>query len=116
MFSQNFLANCKETLGENFLQNAALFTLWYLAFRCITVRQRQLRRNKNKLALVRCAESTCNTIPANSTVTIKGVTSKKIDHRPTSAMLVQTKGSVIPDDFDITPSAIHYEYGRKWFH
>ena len=52
-----FLANCRETTDENFLQNAALFTPWYLAFRCITARQRQLKRNKNKLALIRCAES-----------------------------------------------------------
>ena len=50
-----FLANCRETLDENFFQNAALLTSCYLAFRCISVRQRQLRRNKNKLALLRCA-------------------------------------------------------------
>ena len=34
-----FLANCRETIGENFFRNVALFTPWYLAFRCITVRQ-----------------------------------------------------------------------------
>ena len=30
-------------------------------------------------------------------------------------MLVQTEDSVIPDDFDITPSVIHYEYGKNGF-
>ena len=110
-----FLANCRETVGLNFLQNAALFTPWYLAFRCITVRQRELKRHKNKLALVRCAESTCITIPANSTVTLKWLTCREIDHRPTSAMLIKTEESVIPSDFDITPSVIHYEYGKNGF-
>ena len=30
-------------------------------------------------------------------------------------MLVQTEDSVTPDDFDITPSVIHYEYGKNGF-
>ena len=62
---EEFLTNCRETVGDNFLQNAALFTPWYLAFRCITVRKRELKRHKNNIALVRCAESACITIPAN---------------------------------------------------
>ncbi|MCG8035390.1 MAG: DDE-type integrase/transposase/recombinase [Candidatus Thiodiazotropha taylori] len=110
-----FLSNCRKTLGENFLQNAALYTPWFLAFRCITVRQRELRRNKNRLAVVRCAESANVTIPSNSTVTVRGVCSKEIDHKPTSAILVQTEDSVIPDDFDITPAVIQYEYGKNGF-
>ena len=40
---------------------------------------------------------------------------KEIDHRPTSAILVQTEDSVIQDDFDITPSVIHYEYGKNGY-
>ena len=50
-----FLANCRETISENFLQNAALFTPWYLAFRCSTVRQRQLKRNKKQA----CSDQMC---------------------------------------------------------
>ena len=34
-----FLNNCKENLGVNFLQNANLHTSWYLAFRCMVVRE-----------------------------------------------------------------------------
>ena len=110
---EEFLTNCRETVGDNFLQNAALFTPWYLAFRCITVRKRELKRHKNNIALVRCAESACITIPANSTVTVKGMTCRELDHRPTAAMLIQTEDSVVPCDFDITPSVVHYEYSKN---
>ena len=59
------LLHCKSELGENFLQNSALHTSWYLAFRCMVVRQRELKRSKNKLAIIRSAES--NTLPFQQT-------------------------------------------------
>lgn len=65
-----FLKYCKEEVGDNYLQKAALHTPWYLAFRCISVREKELKKNKNRLALIKSAESKNITIPANSTVTI----------------------------------------------
>lgn len=108
-----FLNNCKSKLGENFLQSSALHTSWYLAFRCMVIRERELKKSKNRLALIRSAESKHITIPANSSVTIKGVTSKELNYKPTCAMMVETKESVIPPDFDITPAVITYNYGNN---
>lgn len=97
-----FLTQCEEKLGENFLQNSALHTSWYLALRCIVIRERELKKSKNRLAVIRSAEANTITIPANSSVTIKGVTSKDLEYQPTCAMMVETYDSVIPNDFDIT--------------
>lgn len=108
-----FLDNCKGELGDNFLQKAALHTPWYLAFRCMTLRQRELKRHKNKLAVIKSAEIGNITIPANSTVTIQGITSKELDYHPTCAMLVSSEDSRIPNDFDITPAVVHYTYGKN---
>lgn len=105
--------NCKGELGDNFLQKAALHTPWYLAFRCMTLRQRELKRHKNKLAVIKSAEIGNITIPANSTVTIQGITSKELDYHPTCAMLVSSEDSIIPNDFDITPAVVHYTYGKN---
>lgn len=108
-----FLKTCKQTLGENFLQNAALHTCWCLAFRCMVIRGRELKKYKNRLAIVRSAESKNITIPSNSTVTIQGVTSKELEYQPTCAMFTETEDSVIPGDFDITPAVITYTYGKN---
>ena len=108
-----FLKYCKEEVGDNYLQKAALHTPWYLAFRCISVREKELKKNKNRLALIKSAESKNITIPANSTVTIQGRASKELDFYPTCAMLIQTEESIIPSDFDITPAVIHYQYGQN---
>ena len=108
-----FLNNCKENLGVNFLQNADLHTPWYLAFRRMVVREKELKKNKNRLALVRSAEIKNITIPANSTVTIQGVTAKEIDHKPLCALLVQTEDSIISNDFDVTPAVINYNFGKN---
>ena len=108
-----FLTQCKEKLGENFLQNSALHTSWYLALRCIVIRERELKKSKNRLAVIRSAEPNTITIPANSSVTIKGITSKELEYQPTCAMMVESYDSVIPNDFDITPAVITYHYGDK---
>ena len=107
------LLHCKSKIGENFLQNAALHTSWYLAFRSIFIRERELRRNKNRLALIRSAEQKQITIPPNSSITIKGITAKEIDHQETCAMIVETEDSVLPSDFDLTPAVITYNFGKN---
>ena len=85
-----FLTQCKGKLGEIFLQNSALHTSWYLALRCLIIRERELRKSKNRLAVIRSAQQNTITIPANSSVTIKGVTSKELEYQPTCAMMVET--------------------------
>ena len=39
-----FLNNCKIDLEENVLQTANLHTPWYLAFRCIVIRETELKK------------------------------------------------------------------------
>ena len=107
------LLHCKSELGENFLQNSALHTSWYLAFRCMVVRQRELKKNKNRLAFIRSAEPRHITIPANSCETIKGITSKELEYKQTCAMMTETEDSILPSDFDITPAVITYNYGNN---
>ena len=75
-----FLNNCKEKLGVSFLQNAKIHTPWYLAFRGMVVREKELEKNKNRLAIIHRDEIKNITVTANSTVTIQGVTAKELDH------------------------------------
>ncbi|MCG7878257.1 MAG: hypothetical protein N0C90_18280, partial [Candidatus Thiodiazotropha endolucinida] len=108
-----FLKNCKQQLGINFLQNSALHTCWYLAFRCMVIRERELRKSKNRIAIIHSAESKNITIQANSTVTIQCITSNELDLPSTCAMFVETKDSVLPNVFEITPAVINYNFGKN---
>ena len=108
-----FLSHYKNKLGENFLQSSALHTKWYLAFICMVIRERDIKKCKTRLALIQSAESKHITIPANNSVTIKGVTSKELNYKPTSTMMVETEESIIPSDFDSTPAIITYNYGNN---
>ena len=102
-----FLNDCKIELGEKFLQTANLHTPWYLVFRCTVIREKELKKNKQRLAVIRSAELDNVSIPPNSTVTIQCVTSKELNYHPPCAMLVPTEKSVLPDDFDTTPVIVH---------
>ena len=83
-----FLNSCKTNLGNNFLQTSNLHTPWYLAFRCIVVREKELKKNKQRLAIIKSAESDNISIPPNSIVTLRCIASKELNYRPTCAMLV----------------------------
>ncbi len=47
---EELLTDCKATHGDRYLQVAKLTTPWYLAFRTITVREKELKRNKDRVA------------------------------------------------------------------
>ena len=48
---------CKIIHGQRYLQFANRQIPWFLAFRAIAVREKQLRRNKNRVIIVWCAEN-----------------------------------------------------------
>ena len=46
----------------------------------MVVREKELEKNKNRLAIIHRDEIKNITVTANSTVTIQGVTAKELDH------------------------------------
>ena len=72
-----------------------------------------MKRNKQRLPIIRSAESENVSIPANSTVALRCITSKELDYHPTCAMLVPTDKSVLTDDCNITPAVVHYTFGKS---
>lgn len=102
-----------ETKGQRFLQTASLRTPWYLAFRCMLLRDRQLERHSNRLALVRSAESKRITVMPNTTITIQGFMDKKLPYLPVCAILQPTPEAVITEDLDITPALVPYNRDAK---
>ena len=79
-----------------------------MAFRCISLREKELRRNKDRLAIVRSAHNSNIILGPNETINIKGYTDKEIDHQHTNAMLQETEESNIPSYIDVTPTVIQY--------
>ena len=106
------LTETKQKFGVRFLQKAKLHTPWYLAFRCMTLRERELSRRSYVLAHVRSAEDTPITIPPNSRVIIQGYLHNELPYQPVCGMLSPTVNSHIPADLDIEPSVITYDTAR----
>ena len=68
--------DCKAQHGEQYLQRANLKTPWYITLRCLSIRQRELKKNKNRIAIVRSAETTKLTIGPNQSISVKGYLDK----------------------------------------
>ncbi|KAL5012677.1 hypothetical protein ScPMuIL_011228 [Solemya velum] len=101
----------RENSGEHFLQSADLHTPLYLAFRCLLLRDKELERRKDRIAVIKSAESGPVTIKPNSDITIQGYLDKEVPYHPVCCMIHPTKGAAIPDDVDITPTLVPYNHG-----
>ena len=103
----------KKTPGDQFLQRASLHTPWYLGFRAITIRDKELKKNNNKLAIVRSAATHKITIEPKHTVEIDGYTDKELPYPDTIAIIQETDEGQIPSRIDVTPTVIQYQYKRN---
>lgn len=110
---QELLNDCKDEFGDRFLQTAKLRTPWYLSFRSMVIRDRELRRNKDRIAIVRCAGTQKITLRPNESIEILGYTDKELDFPDTTAILQETENSSIPSYIDITPAVIRYQYRKN---
>ena len=116
LIGTNILASYIDTLensyGDNYLQTAQLYTPVYMALRCLTLRERKLRKQNNRIAIIKSAETERILIEPNSEVMIRGYLDKQLPYHPVCCLIQPTTGTVIPDDIDITPTVVPYTYGQ----
>lgn len=103
------ISGTKEKYGVRFLQQAKLHTPWYLAFRCLALREKELVHRDSVLARIRSAENNRISIQPNTNVTINGYMCNTMQQHPVCGMLTPTKNSQIPADLDIEPTLITYD-------
>jgi hypothetical protein len=87
-----------------------IYLLLSMALRCLTLRERNLRRQQNKLAVIKSAEKKTILIQPNSEVVISGYMDRKLPYYSVCALTQPTKQSSIPLDLDITPTVVSYTY------
>jgi hypothetical protein len=100
----------KQRFGVRILQEAELFTPWYLTFRCLLLREKELYKRSYKLAVIKCVEKKSIRIPPNRDVTIQGYTDQELPYQPICCIMQPTDKAAIPDDLDIAPSLVSYQY------
>ncbi|VDI34236.1 Hypothetical predicted protein [Mytilus galloprovincialis] len=98
----------KEEHGARYLQNAALTTPWYMTFRCLAMRERELTKNNNRVAVIR----TCKriTLLPNTTTEVSGYYDKEIPYKTTPSIIQST---ILAEDYkeiDTEPTFRNYQY------
>ena len=102
----------KNEHGERFLQISNLTTPWYLSFRCILLRERELQKNNNRIGLIRTDGTKSITITHNTSITVNGYVDKEIPYQNTPA-IVQSTTLAKDSDYDIEPSLIQYHHKQN---
>ena len=110
---QELLDDCRQTFGVSFLQKANLHTPWYLSFRSLVVRDKELKRNRNRLAIIRSAAADRIILRPNESFDIPGIIDKEIEYPDTTAIIQESTDSSIPDFIDIAPAVIQYRYRQN---
>lgn len=110
LLGTNFLKRAMESCGNEggvrFLQRLTDHSSWRLAFQCIGLREKQLARDKGRVAIVRLAERGSVTLKPNDQVTVQGYIDKGKNYHTTCALL--QRHPTTPCDLDLTPSLFTY--------
>lgn len=109
----SIMGGIKECHGERFLQISRLHEPWYWTFRCLALRERELVKNKYRLAVIKSAERNPITIQPNSEMTIEGYADKMFPYKQTMAIIQTTEKSAIPADLDIIPNLVDYNPQKR---
>ena len=107
-FLTKVMKDCSQQFGTNFLQRSVQQSSWYLALRCVALRERQLTRHCNRIAIVRSAEKNRITIRPNEQVTVRGYVDKSQPYHQTCALLQPHPQVTV--DLDLNPSLISYRH------
>ena len=101
----HFIKLCESEYGRQFLQRASLHTPWFLSFRSLRLQEKSLKRNKNKLASLKCASKFI--IPPNKTVDVSCFCDGSLPYKDTCAIVQPCKDSIY-SSLEICPIAIPY--------
>ena len=102
------MKDCSQQFGTNFLQRSVQQSSWYLVLRCMALRERQLTRHCNRIAIVRSAEKNRITIRPSEQVTVRGYVDKSQPYHQTCALLQPHPQVTV--DLDLNPSLISYRH------
>ena len=73
-FPNSIINSIHQQNGERFLQHTKMTTPWYIAFRCVGLKEKELQRTNNRLGVVKSAENNDIIIPQNNEVRVSVVT------------------------------------------
>lgn len=104
------MTDVKQRYGSRFLQTADLHTPWYITFRCLLLRDKELQKRCNRLAIIKSAEGKTIRIPPNKDVVLQGYMDHELPYHPVCGLLQSTDRAAIPSDLDIAPSLVSYQY------
>ncbi|CAG2222976.1 unnamed protein product [Mytilus edulis] len=107
----HLILELQEQHGARYLQNAALATPWYLTFRCISMRERELSNNTNRLAIVRCQQGI--TIQPNTMKEVTGCFDREMPYCTTPSILQSSELLKECKDIDIEPALHQYDYKQN---
>jgi len=110
---QEFLNKCKDSYGNQCLQKANLFTPWYLSFRTMILRDKELKRNHNRIAIIRSSISERILLKPNETIQVKGFIDREMNYPTTTAIIQESEEASLPEYIDVSPAVIQYQFGKK---
>lgn len=104
------LNNFSKRLGVRCLQIISQHSAWHQTLRCVAIREKQLTRCNNRIAVVRCAVVQRIIVKPNDKVTIRGYIDKRLPYQQTCAIMQPHPQASL--DLDIDPSLLSYNHNN----
>ena len=101
--------DCKNAHGTQFLQRAELPNPWQVAFKCLSLEDKLLRKTGGVVARVKNSSDKI-VLPPNSTLTIQGQVDNCKYFKPATVLICKTELTALPDFIEIAPLILNF-YG-----
>lgn len=99
--------------GVRFLQTAGLSSAWSLAFQCVLLQTKRLKRQDGRLGLVRTDLREKLVIPSNSLMVIPGKVTRSVNYRECSALTRPTVSGNLMQGLEVSPVVVTYTPGSQ---
>lgn len=109
------MGGIREYHGDRYMQTTKLHEPWFWTFRGLATREKELVKNKYRLAVIKSAERNPINIQPNSEVTIEGYADKMFLYKQTMPIIQTPDKSANPADLDIIPNLVedNHKKGEK---
>jgi len=79
----------------------------------MVLRDKELKRNHNRIAIIRSSISERILLKPNETIQVKGFIDREMNYPTTTAIIQESEEAGLPEYIDVSPAVIQYQFGKN---
>ena len=79
----------------------------------MVLRDKELKRNYNRIAVIRSSISERILLKPNEAIQVKGFIDREMNYPTTTPIIQESQEAGLPEYIDVSPAVIQYQFGKQ---